>query len=212
MACPSGTETIELVDQELTVTSANEADRQQALAEGHSETRSKSKSPRRQKRAPQQLPTPPKSPNTPKASSKDAPSALSLLSIPSKSKTRRPHTSAGPKDGTSSKALDGIGIKLKDHRSEERLPTTVGAYDDSATASVKRMTDALFFGAFRKVNEGQTPASDITDKTHTCAVLDAEDIRSWEEELERIENQSRRNSQGILGLFNRRKRVKTDGQ
>ncbi|PPQ77592.1 hypothetical protein CVT25_011384 [Psilocybe cyanescens] len=97
---PSGTETVELADQELLVVSTNEAERQLALSkynelqdamvvDGYS--RSKSKSPRRTR--PERDDAIPPSP---------APTITTNAASPpynrSKSSNRRPHTSAGPRD------------------------------------------------------------------------------------------------------------------
>ncbi|KAH9484049.1 hypothetical protein JR316_0003528 [Psilocybe cubensis] len=99
---PSGTETIELADQELLVVSTNDAERQLALAkynelqdamvsDGYS--RSKSKSPRRSRPERDDSAIPPSpAPN----------SSLTTTATPynnrTKSSNRRPHTSAGPRD------------------------------------------------------------------------------------------------------------------
>jgi len=95
---PSGTETLELADQELLIVSTNEAERQLALAKynemqdailvNHT-SRSKSKSPRRS-RPEREDPIPP-SPGVSTATS-------SSSYHRSKSRSRRPHTSAGPRD------------------------------------------------------------------------------------------------------------------
>jgi hypothetical protein len=90
---PSGTETLELADQELLIVSTNEAERQLALAKyneiqdamivNHT-SRSKSKSPRRSR--PEREDAIPPSPGVPSSYHR------------SKSSSRRPHTSAGPRD------------------------------------------------------------------------------------------------------------------
>ncbi|KIM49441.1 hypothetical protein M413DRAFT_438626 [Hebeloma cylindrosporum] len=96
---PSGTETLELADQELLIVSTNEAERQLALAKYNEmqdamivnpSSRSKSKSPRRS-RPEREDPIPP-SPGV-----SDLANATSS-SYRSKSRSRRPHTSAGPRD------------------------------------------------------------------------------------------------------------------
>ncbi|KAF8810155.1 hypothetical protein BYT27DRAFT_7092656 [Phlegmacium glaucopus] len=95
----SGTESIDLADQELLVVSTNEAERQLALAKYNERyefasvqntARSKSKSPRRSRPYPGE-PLPP----TPVIRD-----STNSSSTPCKSKTRsrRPHTSAGPRD------------------------------------------------------------------------------------------------------------------
>ncbi|KDR81810.1 hypothetical protein GALMADRAFT_152624 [Galerina marginata CBS 339.88] len=91
---PSGTETVELADQELLVVSTNEAERQLALSKYNEmqdamvidgNLRSKSKSPRRSR--PEREDAIPPSPGVNNASYGR-----------SKSSSRRPHTSAGPRD------------------------------------------------------------------------------------------------------------------
>ncbi|KAF8968358.1 hypothetical protein BDZ97DRAFT_1916196 [Flammula alnicola] len=107
---PSSTETVELADQELLVVSTNEAERQLALAKYNEmqdamlvdgRTRSKSKSPRRSRpeRDADAVAIPP-SPGVTNITNLASTSAQSPSSYSrSKSSTsRRPHTSAGPRD------------------------------------------------------------------------------------------------------------------
>ena len=101
MTSSSGTETVELADKELLVISTNEAERQLALAK-YSEmqdamtvnhtSRSKSKSPRRSR--PDREDTIPPSPGVNNPTSTTSSSSYHR----SKSSSRRPHTSAGPRD------------------------------------------------------------------------------------------------------------------
>ncbi|KAF8162919.1 hypothetical protein B0H34DRAFT_300025 [Crassisporium funariophilum] len=108
---PSGTESIELADQELLVVSTNEAERQLAIAKYNeaqdsaalleSTSRSKSKSPRRSRQPERDSAIIPPSPspgvNVPNSNS-SPPTNSDPAYRRSKSSSRRPHTSAGPRD------------------------------------------------------------------------------------------------------------------
>ncbi|EGN95480.1 hypothetical protein SERLA73DRAFT_186514 [Serpula lacrymans var. lacrymans S7.3] len=156
-------ESIELDEQEIIVVSTNAAQRQLALAKynelllASSTARSKSKSPRRSKRPPDQLPSPPRSPKmgtaidaphtapvTGGSSHQTEPSEghgykLSSASSPypnSKPKgrnMRRPHTSAGPRDKPTGfhmrayEPLQGENQLVVPMRPETALPSSTNA-------------------------------------------------------------------------------------
>ncbi|KAF9065295.1 hypothetical protein BDP27DRAFT_1332216 [Rhodocollybia butyracea] len=104
---PQSTDSYELDEEEVFITSTNDAERRLAISKTHlsaSEARSKSKSPRRTRRKRENTPGsdhPLPSANTTSPSTLRTPSPTYGPSKPSRT-PRRPHTSAGPRDTSNS--------------------------------------------------------------------------------------------------------------
>jgi len=226
---PSGTESIDLAEQELLVVSTNEAERQLALAnynELHSATvrnttRSKSKSPRRSRPNPEEpLPLPPVTigPNS-----------------YGKPRTRRPHTSAGPRD----KPMNFAGGTYGHSRVQEggELPTTNISGEEigpSSGHSSKRRSELVIpsmtlrpgsretaakqprldgwkphFWPTNRINYSISPKlknanSASTTPGSSSSTEEDSVLREWQEELEKIEKKSRKSSD-LLGFFKRKR-------
>ena len=225
---PSGTESIDLAEQELLVVSTNEAERQLALAnynELHyasvrNTTRSKSKSPRRLRPNPEEpLPLPP----------------IVGANSYGKPRSRRPHTSAGPRDkpmnfagGTyghshvqeggesSTTNISGEVVGLSSGHSSKRrselvIPSTTLRPE---TAAKQPRIDSWkpHFWPTNRVNStsprlkntssaSTTPSS--SSNSNSSPEEDAQ-LREWQEELEKIEKKSRKSSD-LLGFFKRKR-------
>ena len=230
---PSGTESIDLAEQELLVISTNEAERQLALANYNelncasvrNTTRSKSKSPRRTRPNPEEpLPVPP---------------VVVGANSYGKPRSRRPHTSAGPRDkpvnfaggtyghshaqegGESSTAnisgedigsSSGHGSK---RRSELVTPSTTLRPDSREAAAKQPRLDGWkpHFWPTNRVNNSISPRLKNASSTSTTASSSSnsnsgpeEDggLREWQEELEKNEKKSRKPSD-LLGFFKRKR-------
>jgi hypothetical protein len=254
VSSPSGTESIDLEEQELIVVSTNEAERQIALskynellyASYNTTSRSKSKSPRRIRRDREQLPSPPASPSdlgsniavippAPQSASQveDSrhPIRSSLVSTPygtkrKKKSHRRPHTSAGPSDSSNDFRIQpGPFERLKPDEERSCSPDKVVADDvpvvvagDNSGNGETSTTPPSSFGWKRimapalSVTTSFPGSLRIRDNVNDSdgklfePQIDRSQIRAWEEELARIEIQSRRSSKDIFSIF-KRKRV-----
>ena len=226
---PSGTESIDLAEQELLVVSTNEAERQLALAnynELHSATvrnttRSKSKSPRRSRPPHPEEPLP-------------LPSVAVGPSSYGKPRTRRPHTSAGPRDKPMNFAGSTYGHSRVKEGSES--PTNLSGEDigPSSGHSSKRRSELVIPCATLRPDSGETAAkqprldgwkphfwptnrinysispklknANSASTTPSSSSSPEEDsaLREWQEELEKIEKKSRLSSD-LLGFFKRKR-------
>ena len=227
---PSGTESIDLAEQELLVVSTNEAERQLALAnynELHSATvrntaRSKSKSPRRSRPNPEE-PLP-------------LPSVVVGPHSYGKPRTRRPHTSAGPRDkpmnftggtyghsrvqeggespptnksGEDTGPSSGHGSK---RRSELVIPSTALRPDSRETAAKQPRLDGWkpHFWPTNRINYSISPklknanSASTTPSSSSSSPEEDSGLREWQEELEKIEKKSRMSSD-LLGFFKRKR-------
>ena len=201
-----------------------------------SSLRSKSKSPRRSRRDREPLPSPPQSPPG-TAQGGHATNSLGLLTSKSvghehsstsahpvkksaasspygpknKKSMRRPHTSAGPRDKSSEFQRELIPYERKRPNEEHpfndeevrRIPN--GAVEQAKTNSLggKRMSVAPVL-----TPNASTPANGNNHDTRAVEiVMDPNMVRAWEEELLRIEVQSRRSSRDMLGVFKRKRAV-----
>jgi len=170
---PYGTETIELADQELFIVSTNDAERQLAIAKFHemqdamvaegSTKRSKSKSPRRSRADKPELDG--KMPPSPgvamlanvsnttgsgASGSKLPPSSFAPGRSSKSSSSRRPHTSAGPRDKPINFAGGAYGRGGTPHGQEGEASATAasgqsghGSNGGSNTAAQKRHSEML---------------------------------------------------------------------
>ncbi|KAL0947100.1 hypothetical protein HGRIS_013238 [Hohenbuehelia grisea] len=243
VSTPTGTDTLELAEQELLVVSTNEAERHLALSKYNEQPdssldpngRSKSKSPRgrvRRERDSDVPPTPPARPSRPPSPSSSATSNLPKLHVGShqlssssgkvKSSSRRPHTSAGPRDN-----VFGFGGALANRAKE------AGADDSAKDVQRKRMTldasrtrpqtpsegikgPSKYFFA-QRMSSSSSGSKDSAKSTRSSlnapppapvrAGGSPEEVKAWEEELSRIEIQSRRSSDVLGFAYKRLKRM-----
>ncbi|KII89040.1 hypothetical protein PLICRDRAFT_160086 [Plicaturopsis crispa FD-325 SS-3] len=255
VSSPSGTETIELGEEEITVVSTNDAERQLALSKYNemqysNRSRSKSKSPRRTRRERDseldELPSPPLSPppgvsissrpataTTKPSSSTRAPTHVYNLSSPlpdanrrrSNSATKRPHTSAGPRDKSSQ--LVGFGHGRGEDGYNSRLimaarPDTAAIKGGPSSGSGSNANPAAFGQKWLVAPSlGVSPSASVSSTSRSSvdahaqgwgkeislpSAVDQGTMRAWEEELARIEVQSRRSTVD-MGIAHKRKRV-----
>ncbi|KAK7043646.1 hypothetical protein VNI00_008257 [Paramarasmius palmivorus] len=222
---PFGTDSLELEEEELYIVSANDAERRLAISKctealSAERPRSKSKSPRRSRKerenAPE-LPIP-----SPALSKPDTP----VSSRPTKARgtPRRPHTSAGPRD-KSSFTLSGrkdsaygrtyespslpeppdsdapYRRKLRPGTANPEITkSSVLGYMYSPRISTSTGTSSIRSNGFTN----STATSDTSNSSVSYNIRDSANIREWEEELARIEVQSRRSSD-LLGFGLKRK-------
>ncbi|KAH7924563.1 hypothetical protein BV22DRAFT_1105385 [Leucogyrophana mollusca] len=247
----SSAESIELEEKEIVVVATNESRRQLALSRYnellYASNRSKSKSPRRTKRdrPAEQIPSPPRSPNvnsliaTPvtapiiskshrhvdaalghsyKLSSASSPYPDS----PHKSGSRRPHTSAGPRDKASGYDMRGYeAMRNKGNRlavpvrpetawhvdSPGKTPSPRGSFGQKWVEAPRHgdsSTSVSSEGGPLTVSAEHTEGSLLFEK------VDAVKIRAWEEELARIEIVSRRSSADMMGFMAQRRKQSGD--
>ncbi|KAF9566266.1 hypothetical protein CPC08DRAFT_657891 [Agrocybe pediades] len=143
ISSPFGTDTVELAEQEIQIISTNEAERQLALAKynelhdtmlGESSSRSKSKSPRRSRPERERGDAIPPSPGLSSITNAVASSSHSR----SKASSRRPHTSAGPRDRPVNFAGGAYG-RSREQEGEMSTPV-VGSVGASSSASMNGAT------------------------------------------------------------------------
>ncbi|KAK0210606.1 hypothetical protein DFS33DRAFT_1294294 [Desarmillaria ectypa] len=217
---PSGTESLELEERELFVVSTNDAERQLALANYESlqqeALRSKSKSPRRSRRTHDDLPgTPVPRPPSERSDGHTVSSGSSRqpTSHSAKGKTpiRRPHTSAGPRDMLAKFSVSRpperepvpsleVFKRIKYHR-----PGTMdsGSRNGGQYLYTPRMSVAP---SGSSTSSGTSSMTSITSSSSSCRSV--EEVREWEQELARIELQSRRSSD-LVGFAYKRNRPST---
>ncbi|KAF9246476.1 hypothetical protein BU15DRAFT_70561 [Melanogaster broomeanus] len=241
----SSAETVELEDRELTIVSTNDSQRQLALSR-HSEwvnassSRPKSKSPWRSKRdsPTEQLPSPPRSPPQPPASEVPPPPVtrqdnhvtsghthkMSTLSSPypgsgsHKSKpSRRPHTSAGPRDrpgGFDTTAYEPprnqgnrLPIPLRPETAHQTRP--VNPPRRSRSFFLQKWVEAPRLGSSSSMSSGgHSTIGESSQQSQGGLLLEKVnqvEVQAWEEELARIESASRRNSADMRGFASQRK-------
>ncbi|KAF8447917.1 hypothetical protein L210DRAFT_3527503 [Boletus edulis BED1] len=236
-------ETIELEDKELVIVSTNDLQRQLALSRysdwvNTPSGRSKSKSPRRVKRErhTEQLPSPPSSPRQLPVS--DEPDTLTIPPFPpahshkistasspypgrnsSMSKvSRRPHTSAGPRDWPS--RLDTPTYEGSQNyanrlavppRPETAHPTRFPKSPTSRGFFRQRSVEAPRPGSGS--SGGHLSAESSQHHSHGSLLFERVnlvDVQAWEQELARIESASQRNSADMLGIVSQRKKASVE--
>ncbi|KAF4603903.1 hypothetical protein EYR40_001076 [Pleurotus pulmonarius] len=251
VASSTGTECLELADQELLIISTNEAERSLALSKFNDQVdscmdpsaRSKSKSPRgkirRDREGEVPLPPAPHSaqfsrPSTSSTSQKtlDRSSKAHTQSMQSSSglpkvkpSSRRPHTSAGPRD----KVL-GFGgsptynrVKEPEEGRENEAHAHRTKHSDSSRSrpgtasgdSVKSSSKYLFASRISSSSSSgrdsdrstRSAGSISTNPSSTSGSPGLKEVRAWEEELARIELQSRRSSDMLGFAYKRLKRT-----
>ena len=215
MSSPSGTDSIELLEQPLTVISTNASERQLAItkynasqAASSSRSSSKSKSPHRT--APpspvpsvpplESMPVPHSAPSGGDRRAREGDEGEKQREGKRQRESRapkRPHTSAGPRD----RAKGGGGGMLGAGGVGVWRPGTAAA---GGLASKEGLGGGLGIGAVVGIGGVHTVRiNTVTGVTTTHAqasggAASPDHVRAWEEELARIEAQSRRSSIGIL--------------
>ncbi|KAK7015011.1 hypothetical protein R3P38DRAFT_3362109 [Favolaschia claudopus] len=222
-----GTESLELEEKELLIVSTNAAERQLALSKYNDvypdNARSKSKSPRRSSRRPEEdntnMPPLPASASRAEHSHRVSSSTSPRSSASSSKPPRRPHTSAGPRDktrtGSSASTSEGQtkDIVRKDpfRRRRESRPGT-GMSADSVIASSQYTkgyshTPPLTV-ATTPIDSGASASSASLSASTSSSPEGSnpsDEMREWEEELARIEMRSRRSSD-LVGFANKRRK------
>ncbi|KAJ6455751.1 hypothetical protein C8R45DRAFT_586733 [Mycena sanguinolenta] len=231
---PSGTDSLELQEQELLIVSTNDAERQLALskyndyAEG---ARSKSKSPRRSGRRNEPASqngedtiTPPLPASASRAEHSHRVSSSTSASLHSSTSSlkpkppRRPHTSAGPRRPGS------VAASQADTQDSERDPFRRRRglrpdVDISVDAELTAPRHGKGKGKAHSpiqpltvtttpVDSGGSASSTSLSTTTSSSSLDSnpsDEVREWEQELARIEMRSRRSSD-LVGFANKRRR------
>ncbi|KAL1947656.1 hypothetical protein VTO73DRAFT_13380 [Trametes versicolor] len=256
---PGGTDTLELEPKELTVVPTNGADRRTAMEkwaeQKESALRSKSKSPWRRRGEEASvdgtstsskerghahghghghgLPSPPQTPahSIEGTSSRPPPSSAHASSSPKprKKSSRRPHTSAGPRDKAhfAYSAPAEIGLRSDpDHdavasrasgssssTSQGHSSTHVGRRFKETGLGESMLYAVEMVKGKTRAREGEKRARDSSTSqeererrerlksTGLQLGLERDQVRAWEEELARIELQSRRSSASMLGSW-----------
>ncbi|KAH9842947.1 uncharacterized protein C8Q71DRAFT_228924 [Rhodofomes roseus] len=221
---PGGSDMLELEPREIAIAATSEAERRLALAkyaeqrEATSSGRSKSKSPWRSRHDPDEERV--QAELAVQGQAKTYPGAVPDMREPERHRhhckekgasrgTKRPHTSAGPRDKSNfamfstrddrNAHVDSTSSgESRDHRqvrSHGHERKSSRGYD-----AVKQESglgeSALFFGRQERERERERTAN--TKERHTPPQPDH--VRAWEEELARIEAKSRRNS-SMLNLW-----------
>lgn len=232
-------ETVELEKRELTITSTNDSQRQIAISRYNEPGRHKSKSPRSSKRERRtehadQLSSPQCSSNSSQEGPLSAPVnqpsrhpsdsrlghtyKFSSASVPhaqndnhKAKRTRRPHTSAGPRDKPN-------GLVM---RTYEPIPGT--SHPSSASTGARSPTSGSSRSCWRQrwpevPRLGSRSSSNPDGHDNLKGVsqcdpggrarehMDQVEIRAWEEELARIESASQKSTANMLGFISQRKR------
>ncbi|ESK93020.1 hypothetical protein Moror_8923 [Moniliophthora roreri MCA 2997] len=229
---PLGTDSLELEDEELFIVSANDAERHLAITKCNEadRPRSKSKSPRRSRKERENAPELPV-PSSSTASKTDHPRTLAPPQTPyptakTKGTPRRPHTSAGPRDKSSlpSRTDSSYGLRTHecprqpespDNEAPYRRRLRPGTANPEITKSSAlgymyspRISTSTVGSSIRSnstfTNSASTSDASTTSSSLSTNVRDSANIREWEEELARIEVQSRRSSD-LLGFGLKRK-------
>ncbi|KAJ3883754.1 hypothetical protein F5051DRAFT_457354 [Lentinula edodes] len=222
---PHSTESFELDEEEIFTTSTNDAERRLAISktrsQSSSEARSKSKSPRRTRRKLEDSPEPVPSTSTsglkPPPHPRVPPSPTSSSSKRKDSIPRRPHTSAGPRDSSSSNfstpkvSLETVPIpsnsSLDTAAPSKKRPATTsmigGSSDIQTTQNIHAFSPIISLFSTPSTSSGRSSTLESTechkDESSSAAV------REWEAELAKIELKSRRSSD-LLGFKFKRKR------
>ncbi|KDQ33567.1 hypothetical protein PLEOSDRAFT_48198 [Pleurotus ostreatus PC15] len=227
VAASTGTECLELADQELLIISTNEAERSLALSKFNEQVdscmdpsaRSKSKSPRGKIRRDREgeVPLPP----APHSEQFSRPSTSSTT----KSSSRRPHTSAGPRDKVlgfgSSPTYNRVkepeeGRENEAHAHRTKHPDSSRSRPGTASGdSVKGSSKHLFASRISSSSSSgrdsdrstRSAGSISTNPSSTSGSPGLKEVRAWEEELARIELQSRRSSDMLGFAYKRLKRT-----
>ncbi|KAH9901201.1 hypothetical protein C8Q73DRAFT_637542 [Cubamyces lactineus] len=238
---PGGTDALELEPKELTIVSTNDADRRNAMEkwaeQKETALRNKSKSPWRRrgeelsgpestgpsssnhrKESGYGLPSPPQTPAQSSEGSdgrklSSAHGSSSGASKPPRKKTsRRPHTSAGPRDKSNFAYSAPTGeMRVRSDPDRDALASRGSASSSSAShgdshghSHVGRrlkesgLGESMLYAVEMERERRERPKS---TGLGLQLGLERDQVRAWEEELARIELQSRRSSAGMLGSW-----------
>ncbi|KAI0781125.1 hypothetical protein BD413DRAFT_463284 [Trametes elegans] len=223
-----GTDTLDLEPREVTVVPTNEADRRSAMEkwaeQKESALRGKSKSPWRRrgdeasvdgtssssygKSRDHGLPSPPQTPaHSPEGSDARRLSVAngSSSSKPRKKTPRRPHTSAGPRDKANFPYTSTAEVGMRSEPDHDAV-TSRGSASSSSTSHGqgyvgKRLKETGLGESMLYAEERERRERLKTTGLGLQLGLEREQVRAWEEELQRIELQSRRSSAGMLGSW-----------
>ncbi|KAI0670567.1 hypothetical protein C8Q78DRAFT_975530 [Trametes maxima] len=228
---PGGTDTLELEPKELTVVPTSEADRTTAMEkwaeQKESARRSKSKSPWRRraeeastdgtsmsshgKQNGHGLPSPPQtpaqSPGDADARKETTSSHAPSSSKPRKKTSRRPHTSAGPSDKSNfpyAKAPPPeVGLRSNPDHDATATRSSASSSSTSQGQSLmgKRLRESGLGESMLYAEERERKERVKSAVPGSRLGLEHDQVRAWEEELARIELQSRRSSAGMLGSW-----------
>ncbi|KAJ3811540.1 hypothetical protein F5876DRAFT_39439 [Lentinula aff. lateritia] len=223
---PHSTESFELDEEEIFTTSTNDAERRLAISktrsQSSSETRSKSKSPRRTRRkledTPEPVPSTSPSGLKPPSHPRVPPNPTASSSKRKDSIPRRPHTSAGPRDSTSSNfstpkaSLETVPIPSNSSLdiaapSKKRPATTSmigGSSDIQTTRNLHAFSPIISLSSTPSTSSGSRSSTLQSTECHKDESSSAA-VREWEAELVKIELKSRRSSD-LLGFKFKRKR------
>ncbi|KAL0071560.1 hypothetical protein AAF712_001417 [Marasmius tenuissimus] len=240
----SGTDSLDLDEEELHIMSTNDSERRIAEAKYRDYTsssersRSKSKSPRHSRRERENAPELPVPSSSAGDRSSCHPSPSNTVSPTKNRAPRRPHTSAGPRDKPFSstridspygRTLDSSRQNIPDQEAEspyrrklrpgtatspEITKSSASGFVYSPRVSVnvnvnvvgtRKNTGSTFIS---NASDATTPSTKSISSGVSMNIRDSANIREWEEELARIETQSRRSSD-LLGFSLKRKRPST---
>ncbi|KAJ8078588.1 hypothetical protein PM082_012871 [Marasmius tenuissimus] len=240
----SGTDSLDLDEEELHIMSTNDSERRIAEAKYRDYTsssersRSKSKSPRHSRRERENAPELPVPSSSAGDRSSCHPSPSNTVSPTKNRAPRRPHTSAGPRDKPFSstridspygRTLDSSRQNIPDQEAEspyrrklrpgtatspEITKSSASGFVYSPRVSVnvnvnvvgtRKNTGSTFIS---NASDATTPSTKSISSGVSMSIRDSANIREWEEELARIETQSRRSSD-LLGFSLKRKRPST---
>lgn len=224
---PLGNDTLELQEREILVVSTNESERRLALSKYNNNnsdhnSRSKSKSPRRSR--PREEEIPPEVPSSASASRAEHTHKASSVSsqyptgVKAKSVSRRPHTSAGPRDKTHNFTMPRSGVQSQvvmageddEHQGAMFRRWKTARAEPAASDSSKNVLGYFFPPRIAVRPSESSSSTSITASMSTSSVSDSsqdsDDVREWEAELAQIEVRSRRSSD-MLGFFTKKKRA-----
>ena len=195
----TGPETIEMAEREVIVVSTNQSERQVASVKSKdkaSSLRSKSRSPHRKHTS---VPNPPGSQSGASAPAIQRATKSSPLPAgrPRMKSSRRPHTSAGPRDTSNLPFRSEFELHERSTDLDDRIfpPTNLLPKKPRSARPVLR--------------DSYTPTKTYTVVHHDgnnhiiFQPISLDHVRDWEEELARIELRSRRSSADMLGFRKR---------
>ena len=188
----TGHETIEIAEREVTVVSTNQSERQVASAKSIGKTsssRSKSRSPHCKHIGP----TSPSS--QPGASTSSIPKPVKSsppVGRPRLKPSRRPLTSAGPRDASNLQFYSECGLREKTIDPGDHVPPSTGPLSKTSSAG------QVFQDSHIRTIVHHDGSNHITFQP-----ISLDHVRDWEDELARIELRSRRRTADMLGFRKR---------
>jgi len=190
----TGPETIEIAERELIVVSTNQSERQAAKSKDKaSSLRSKSRSPHRKHTSGPSSQSRLSTPAAPKPTKPSPPPAGRPRMKPS----RRPHTSAGPRDTSNLPFHSGFEFEERSINLGDRI--------FPATTPLPKKTSPTRPVLWDPPTSAKTRTVIHHDGNNQVIFqpISLAHVRDWEEELARIELRSRRSSADMLGFRKR---------